>query len=183
MGNIYSQIFGYSEQINQREDNIVTKDELEKYISQLSYKIDKNSDEIVVQNKQLVESREEAKKWKNAYITLHTNYEKLLDDVRSRSLIMEPSNISSEAIKDYIKTEIIDTDANIGLIPDILEKKIYLTVCKTIMKSLESMSNTTSINLLNHKISFYIRPINVESRSIVTSDPGKQSDEENYCYI
>ena len=53
-----------------------------------------------------------------------------------------------------------DPEANLRLIPDPLEKKIYLAVYKTIMKSLEGLFNTTSIDLLNHKISFLIEPNN-----------------------
>jgi len=155
------------EQLLDRDrNNIVTKDELHNYFSQLTDKIDKNSDGIITRselewyvNTQIKTGQEEVEKWKSSYETLHNNYEKLLDKLRSKEKIIAESNISSEALKEYIQTEIIDTDANLGLVPDILEKKIYLTVYKTIMKSLEGLFNTSSVDLLNHRISFSIYPI------------------------
>jgi hypothetical protein len=161
------------EQLLDRDrNNIVTKDELHNYFSQLTDKIDKNSDGIITRselewyvNTQIKTGQEEVEKWKSSYETLHNNYEQLLDKLRSKEKVIAESNISSEALKEYIQTEIIDTDANLGLVPDILEKKIYLTVYKTIMKSLEGLFNTSSVDLLNHRISFSIYPIPAEERN------------------
>lgn len=72
----------------------------------------------------------------------------------------EINEISINALEKFIENAILKTDNNLQYIPDVLEKKIYLTVCKTIMKSLEIMCNTTNIELMGHKITFNINPLN-----------------------
>ncbi len=172
--NLEGQIKTLQDQMDKDRDNIVTKDELNEYFKQLASKIDQNSDGVITHEelesyveKQIKSSKDEIEKWKSSYQTLHTKYEQLLDQLRDEETrTIEVSQISSQALKDYIKSEIINTDANLGLVPDALEKKIYFTVYKTIMKSLEGLFNTTSIDLLNHKISFAIQPISLDQRQV-----------------
>ena len=172
--NLEERIQSLQEQMDQDRDNIVTKDELNEYFKQLASKIDQNSDGVITHEElesyveeQIKSSKDEIEKWKSSYQTLHAKYEQLLDQLRDEETrTIEVSQISSQALKDYIKSEIINTDANLGLVPDAIEKKIYLTVYKTIMKSLEGLFNTTSIDLLNHRISFAIQPISLEQRQV-----------------
>lgn len=159
-------------ELDRNRDNIVTKDELNHYFEILASRIDKNKDNVITHDEleiyvseQLEKSKQEIEKWKTAYKQIHNRYETLLDKLRDEETrTIEVSQISSQALKDYIKTEIIDTDTNLRLIPDPIEKKIYLTVYKTILKSLEGVFNTTSVDLLNHRVSFAIQPIPIEKR-------------------
>jgi chromosome segregation ATPase len=167
-----NQIKNLHEKIDKNKDNIVTKDELKDYFDTLSLKIDKNSDGVITKdeleayvNRQLSQSKDEIEQWKNAYNNLNEKYETLLDQLRSEETrTIEVSQVSSQALKDYIKSEIIDSDANLKYVPDALERKVYLTVYKTIMKSLEGLFNTTSIDFLNHRVSFAIQPISLDER-------------------
>jgi len=176
-------------QIDVDKNNIVTKDELLKYFGQLSDKIDKNSDGVITQNElksyvnqQLMVSQDEVVKWKNAYEKLYDQYEKLKTDFdnlehdyvnNNHTNIIEKENretnggsyISTDALKDYIQHEILDTDANLSLIPDPIERKIYLTLFKTVMKSLlEGLVRTTSVDIANHRWTSSINPIPMDER-------------------
>ena len=160
-------------QIDQDRDNKVTKDELRLYFDQITDQVDKNTDGVITHdelenyvNAQMDLSNKETEKWKNAYEKLHEKYDNLLDTLRlEETKVLDISQISTQALKDYVESEVIGTDANIKLIPDPLERRVYLTVYKTIMKSLEGLFNTTSVDIINHRISFAIQPIPMEERS------------------
>ena len=160
-------------QLDKNKDNIVTKDEFTQYINTLSNKIDTNNnnqidhDEIREYiNSQLEKTIDETEKWKQAYENLHDKYEILLDNIISDNPPeINESNISTKALKEYIQKEIIeDAEANLRLIPDKLERKIYLTVYKTIMKSVEGIFNTASVDVLNHRVTFNIQPVPEDER-------------------
>ena len=173
---ISDQIKTLQDQIDRNRNNIVTKDELKDYFEKISNKIDSNSDGVITRDEletyvkeQIKSSQAETERWKQAYEQLHKKYEEILDhpinNIDSIDITDRPINtISSKALKEYIRNEILNTDANIGVIPDALEKRVYLVVYKTIMKSLEGLVNTTSIDLLNHRISFAIHPVPLQER-------------------
>ena len=151
-------------QLDANRDNIVTRDELESYFNQLSNNIDKNSDGIITKkeleiyvNQQLQTTNAEIEKWKTAYENLKEEYDRIVGNNNNTEL--PNSSISIDSIKKYIKDEIINTDANLRFVPDPIEKKIYLTVYKSIMKSLEALFRTTTVDLVNHRIGFHISPI------------------------
>lgn len=168
------QIRSLQNQIDQDRDDKVTKEELRKYFNELTDKIDSNNDGVITQNElenyvnqQLELSKSETEQWKEAYQKLNEEYENLLDRMREdQTKELEISLVSPQALKDYIESEVINTDANMRLIPDPLERRVYLTVYKTIMKSLEGLFNTTSVDVLNHRISFAIQPIPISERKI-----------------
>jgi len=150
--------------------NYITREELNDYFKNMTNAIDHNLDEVVTKKEleiyvqtQLINSKEEIENWKKSYELLQDRYDKLLDSIKDDTVISTrdiESSISTQALKEYIEKEILeDPDANLRLIPDPLERKIYLTVYKTIMKSLEKVCNTTSIDLLNHRLTFNINRI------------------------
>ena len=156
--------------IDKNNDNIITKEELEEYIADLTKKIDKNNDNLITKeeiNEYIMTATknnlEEIEKWKQAYDELNEKYENLLESMTSgqppEQIDSKLSAISTQALKNYIKTEIIEGSANLRLVPDPLERKIYLIVLKTLLMSLEGLFNTTSLDVLNHRISFAINPI------------------------
>ncbi len=168
--NLEDQMKSLQEQLDQNKDNQVTKEEFEEYLSSLSDRVDRNSDGIISKteiefyvSEQLQLSLEETKKWKNAYEKLQEDYDKLEDKLRSvqngKPNEIKISKISTQALKDYIEEEIIRSDSNLKYVPDPIERKVYLTIYKTIMKTLERLFRSTSIDLINHKISFSIEPI------------------------
>lgn len=161
-------------QLDRNNDNVVTKDELFSYFDELGEMIDLNNNNQIDMNEikqyindQIKSQIEETEQWKEAYEILHDKYEDLLETViTDHQPELRESNISPKALKQYIENEILnDADANMRLVPDKLERKIYLTVYKTIMKSLQGIFNTTSVDLLNHRVSFVIQPIPEEERN------------------
>lgn len=150
-------------------DRIITKNELDKYFELLSVKIDENSDGKIDKlelekyvDEKLNFSKSEIEKWKTAYNKLEIEYNRLMDMIKrneQHSNIEEhDSYISVNTIKKYIKEEVMDTDANLKYVPDPLEKKIYLIVYKTLMKTLENLFNTTGVDFIGHRISIKIVP-------------------------
>lgn len=100
--------------------------------------------------------------WEAKYKTLLFDYQCLQKDYNehqiNRTRDIPKSNISMMALKDYINDEILSTDANSKYIPDPIERKAYLTIYKTVLESIQQLSNSTDLNFLNHKISFHIEP-------------------------
>ena len=177
---IEDEIKSLKEQMDKDRNNQITKDELDQYFILLASAIDKNSDgkitkdelELYVTGK-LGESNKEIEKWKQAYENLRDEYENLLDQIgnnNNNNKIVIDNGISTKGLKDYIEKEIMKSDANIKLIPDPLERKVYLTMYKTIMKSIEKLCNTTTIDLIGHQISFSIRPLSEDKQVKITEN-------------
>lgn len=155
--------------IDQNKDNVVTKDELNKYFKEISDKVDKNSDGVITREElesyvrnQTIEQENETEKWKAAYEKLHNEYLELARE-HEKSLIaphgVKKSHVSISALQDHIENEIMKTDANLKYIPDALERKAYLSVYKTLMMSLVGLCNTTNIDIMNHRLSLTLEPI------------------------
>lgn len=157
-------------------DNLVTKDEMREYFNSLSEKIDKNNDGMISKDEveeyvkeQLILSRDETDKWKKEYERMYNKYQELEEKLRMEDArVLEVSTISNKRLKEYIQSEILDTDNNNTWIPDPIEMRAYLTLYKTFLKSIEKLSEKTAFEILNHKISFAIQP--VEPKPLETQD-------------
>lgn len=165
--NVNNQVNTLNTLLDADKDNFVTKAELKMYFEQLSSKIDANSDGIVskeeledyVENK-LELSKEEVERWKNSYQVLFEEHEKLKESLLfEQGRVLEVSNISNQVLKKYIQEEIIETDGNIKMLPDMIERRLYLKLYRTMLKSIEKLSEKTSFDILGHKVSFAIQPI------------------------
>jgi chromosome segregation ATPase len=166
MNNMNEKLQSLQNQIDKNKDNVVTQEEFRAYLICLAEKVDQNRDGIVSQHElkqyldnQLAEKDKEIEKWKQAFEQLHEEYETKLDNLVKGDTIIQDNRISIPSLKTYIKDEIINTNANLKYIPDALEKKIYLSVYTTVMKSIERLCQTTSIDMMNHRITFNIQPI------------------------
>jgi len=184
MGNIISYFTGTNytyltndifNKLDKNNDNLVTKDELEDYFKSLSDKIDKNNDGVIskeeLEDYLKTESDQkdiEIEKWRQLYEEERLKTELLeeenkrlrayLDFATGKDNLQNQSFISTIALKEYIKNNILKTDANLKYIPDLLEKKAYFSMYKTMLESLEQLCNTTYVNIMNHKISMIIEP-------------------------
>lgn len=171
MGSYLSTNNTLEEQVKKLQQDVVTKEELQKYLANM---IDKNSDGIITRDEleayvtsQLSSDqtlRKEYEELREKYIELHNEYEKLLDSHVSvpRETNRDGTFVSITALQDYIESEIISTDANLKYVPDAIERKLYLTTYKTVLKSLEGLVKTTSVDIMNHRLSFTLQPINKE---------------------
>ena len=108
-------------------------------------------------------NKSEAEKWKKKYEKLSLEYDILKEEhmnVEKRDVEMNKnSKISMLAINDYVEEEIMKTEANSAWVPDAIEKRVYISIYKTVMETLEQVSNTTTLNLFNHKITIYVEPL------------------------
>lgn len=157
--------------IDHNNDNLVTKDELDQYFKSLSNKIDHNNDGLISKEEleQYVDSKDkDVEKWKSMYeqellkaeilqeevdrLKTYLNFATGLDEIERHSFI------SSKCISDYIEENIVNTDANLKYLPDAVERKVYYTLYKTSLESLEQMCNTTTLSVMNHKIKLSIEP-------------------------
>lgn len=153
--------------IDLNKDNYVTKVELQEYFDLLSSKIDQNNDGVVSKTElegyvesKLKMSDKELEKWKHSYQVLFEEYETLKENLQmEEGRVLEVSNISNRVLKDYIQNEIIDTESNIKMLPDVIERRLYLKLYKTMLKSIEKLSEKTAFDILGHRISFAIQPI------------------------
>jgi len=162
--------------IDQNRDNIVTKDELNKYFKEISDKVDKNADGVITKKElesyvktQGKEQENETEKWKASYEKLHQEYIELAREHEKSLIIPEKakkSHVSIVNIEKYIEEEIMKTDANLKYIPDALERKAYLSVYKTLMMSLVGLCNTTNIDIMNHRLYLTLEPINDGSEKV-----------------
>ena len=132
-------------EIDKNRDDVITKDELDKYIS-----------------KHLDNRIQDIEQCKFKYKMLEHNYKLLQEDynrLNSEKIDSTPkSTFSVASIKDYVESEIMTSDANSKYIPDPIERKAYISIYKTIMESLTQLSNTTELTLLNHKVTIHLEP-------------------------
>ena len=153
--------------IDINQDQYVTKAEMEQYFKSLTDKLDQDKDGIVSKEEledyvkeQISITQEEVEKWRSAYNTIFKEYEDLKESLRvEEGRVLEVSNISTRILKDYIQREIIEDKSNIRMLPDPIERRLYLKIYKTILKSLEKISDKTALDILGHRISFAIQPI------------------------
>ena len=155
MGNIYSYFTS--------ESNYVTKEDLSHFFQE----IDKNKDNVITKDeldKYMKKYSKDTKKWKQKYLNLLQDYEMLKQDSDAQNIEKTSrdnehlSSISLLAVKDYVENEIMKTDANSKYIPDSIERKAYLSVYKTILEALCQLSNSTELTLLNHKLTLHLEP-------------------------
>lgn len=182
MGNIVSNLFSsdiqtkvdlLEREMDKNKDNVVTKQELESYFNFLSDKIDNNNDGIISKSElksyvssQIGNKDAEIEKYKKMYEEekLKTEiYQEEIDRLKTylnfatgEDSVERQSYISNLAIKDYIQTNHIETDSNIKFLPDAIERKILFSSYKTSLESLEQLCNTTTLELMNHKIKLSI---------------------------
>lgn len=107
------------------------------------------------------EALEKHQNWEKRYQNLLLDYQILESQVKARSVsnsVTKDSSISIPNLEKYIQEQILATDANSHYIPDPIERRVYLTIYKTVLETILQMSNTTSVNMFGHKITFQIEP-------------------------
>jgi hypothetical protein len=79
-----------------------------------------------------------------------------------------------ELSKAYIDSEIdkilANNDVNVSIIPDYYEKKIYRNIFNMLFGLLESVTQTSEIKFLHHKITFSIQPDTPSNESVSSND-------------
>lgn len=137
--------------LKEKLEQHVSKEELESYVTSLIH----NTNNInSINNIKEYELNKEITMWKDKYEELQEKYDNVLyNHILPRSFSSEVV-ISDAALKEYVISKILETDANLSLIPDSFERKIYINTYRTLLQTIGSFN----AELANHKLSIVIQP-------------------------
>lgn len=77
---------------------------------------------------------------------------------RQLHLLLNEKETSLHAIEAYVHTLLQDTNINIALLPDCIEKKLYGNTIKILVSLLYKLLKGFRVSLFNHTISLVIYP-------------------------
>lgn len=81
--------------------------------------------------------------------------------VTVKSISVE-SDKSEQAMSDehirLIVNRIIESEANVSYLPDIVERQLYFNMMKVVLQVVNDLVDTSSINLMGHKVTLDIHP-------------------------
>lgn len=143
------------------KDGIVTRDELIKYNSK---EIELRDSEIVSLRSDKIKLEAEISKlnndlisWKSAYNDLHKKHESYISsDIGERPV--RNSQISNKAINCFVEEILADPNLNIQLIPDKIEKPMYVNTLKIMLSVMEKVFNNINIDVIGHELKVQIKP-------------------------
>jgi ElaB/YqjD/DUF883 family membrane-anchored ribosome-binding protein len=92
----------------------------------------------------------------NDYEDLQFKYQELLQSLRERMADKSVSQISPEAVEQYVDILLDNPDININGIPDNWEKSIYVNLLTMILSTIEKTLNETELKVLGHKLRLVI---------------------------
>jgi predicted nuclease with TOPRIM domain len=76
----------------------------------------------------------------------------------SPSSVEEFEDRFKESVEKLVNDMLENDNINSSLIPDYIERKIYMNVFKMLISIMKETIDSTSINLLNHNITFNMTP-------------------------
>lgn len=65
---------------------------------------------------------------------------------------------SENALQQFVDSQLKDPALNSGMIPDSLEKEMYLNVLKVVIANLHHVTDSIKIEILNHVITLQVQP-------------------------
>lgn len=148
------------------KDGFVTKKELDEYISrQLADKDAELSslriDKMRLQEK-LDQERKNVIKWKQAYDDLHKRHEDYLQMLANKendaSASPASQHISNQAIGRFVDELLEDPNINIYMLPDSIEKPLYVNFLKIFLSLLQKILHNTNLDLIGHEFKVNMRP-------------------------
>ena len=73
------------------------------------------------------------------------------------------TQISTEAIKNYVDDLISNEDVNIRYLPDFVERQLYRNIFNIMLNILDHVLNNSKVSLFNHEIKFDVVPMSSSS--------------------
>jgi hypothetical protein len=159
--------------LDHNHDGIISRDELRHHVAK-----------EMARDRAIVARNKEVEHWRSAYNQLESKMKDMITDVtrvkgkgskgskgsKGKEDEDEPeqerngdhqhiSYISDRVIEKFIQTEILDTDANNTWIPDAIERRAYSLPIKTVLSVIENLSKSTGFDILGHRITIKIQPI------------------------
>lgn len=68
------------------------------------------------------------------------------------------SGVSKEAIERYVQKILENPATNLALVPDSIERKVYLLIIESVLKTVNNMLSLTEIKLPGHKLKLVLVP-------------------------
>jgi hypothetical protein len=65
----------------------------------------------------------------------------------------------NSAVRHFVDTLLKDVRFNNSMIPDTVERKMYVELFETLLEVLKKVADTTVLEFMNHRITFQIEPI------------------------
>lgn len=137
--------------MDKNKDGTITHQELEEYVKNTL------TLEQAKYEQQLRKETEEKNYWKEAYETLRLS--QTINNKDENRIKQKENIVSTEALRDYIENTVM-VNNNMKYVPDAIEKRIYLSIYKNVLTSVQSLFDTAGIEALNHRITFNIVPAN-----------------------
>lgn len=157
-------------------DGVVTKKELKEYaagelqlkdseILNLRCELSRLQQEITElkekKHNRIIKAEREADKWKDAYNELYKRQEELINNIQDGKNKKDPNDmISNQAIEKFVDDMLADPNINIYLLPDSIEKPIYMNILKIMLSVLQKTFNHTNLDLIGHEFKIRMKPTN-----------------------
>ena len=164
------------ENIDQDRDGLVSKEEYDTWAKQQEANLDLFRQRVLAIKEK--EHQNELEKLRGEIATLrqiNTDLDKRLAEravnvsSRTASGLESKEKLFGELSRSYIDQEIdkilANNDVNVSIIPDYYEKKIYRNIFNMLFGLLESVTTSSEIKFLHHKITFNIQPETESSSS------------------
>jgi hypothetical protein len=153
MGGLFSKNRMEAADINR--DGYVTKAELQEYLANGEH----TQIEELRQEKLRLQKRFD--RLQTAYDELHARQDALLSDRRVSVEPLDASTapaISNEAIESFVDELIADPEINIYVLPDGIERQMYVNTLKILLNILQRTLNTTEMSLIGHRFKIGLAP-------------------------
>ncbi len=156
-------------------DGIVTKKELKEYSAKeiqlrdseiLMLRAEKTrlEQELTDLRGEMNNTREavekETSKWIEAYDTLHARHEAYLEmnAKEKEEHDKESPAISNKAVERFVDELLADPNINIYMLPDTIEKPLYVNTLKIFLNIIQKMFSHTNLDLIGHEVKMQMHP-------------------------
>ena len=163
--NIQDRLAYLEQAADTNRDGLVTRQELEQYTAtQLNVK----DQELCNLRQELSAAREKNVKMQQMYDEAHRRHEELLEQISKEKADKvhkkDPTSVvSNGAIERFVDELLKDPNINIYLLPDSIEKPIYVNTLKIVLSLLQKSLNHTNLDIIGHEIKMQMQP-NLETR-------------------
>lgn len=136
-------------------DGVVTKAELQKWSAN---ELHAKDTEITFLRAELAEARQKNKRWEGLYKKLHERYEELQGTVAKGEVRPANESISTTAVEAFVDELLEDPNINIYMLPDSVERPIYVNTLKMVLSMLQKTLNKTNLDIIGHQFKVVMEP-------------------------
>lgn len=142
-------------------DGFVTRAELERYTSR---ELELRDSEILLLRNEKIRlekdidcALDENKRLQKAYDELYKRHETFVETVTVGENTSQ--TVSNAAIEKFVDELLVDPNINIYMLPDSIEKPLYMNTLKIFLGIIQKMFNNTSLDIIGHQVTMNLEPI------------------------